>query len=48
MGSSVFLLKTFLVYQYYIFINFVLYLSFSWPAFKNLQNKLFLSCDFFR
>ena len=28
-GSSVFLLKTFLVYHYYIFIHFVLYLSFS-------------------
>ena len=47
-GSSVFLLKIFLVYHYYIFIHFVLYLSFSWPAFKTWQNKSFLSCDFFR
>ena len=45
-GSSVFLLKTFQVYHCYIFIHSVLYLSFSWPAFKNWQNKPFLSCDF--
>ena len=48
MGLSVFLLKTFLVCHNYIFIHFVPYLSFSWPAFKNWQNKHFLSCDFFR
>ena len=47
-GSSVFPLKTFLVYHYYIFIHFVLYLLFSWPAFKNWQNVPFLSCVFFR
>ena len=43
-GTSAFLWKTFIVYYYHMFIQFVLYLSMRWPAFTFCPNKRFLSC----